>query len=439
MMIYYLHTLIMTASEIYCCILLFQSFADKREKNGRGMKFAIVCAQLIVGVILSLALDNHFYIKEILVLTEISIAMFLMFSIHYLKSLILTIVYIGTGFMTECITLIFLGWLFPFAAGRPFDFSEAFAVNTMAVISQFLLFLCVLLIGKIFGRKTSNLLTIREWGIMFAISFIIIFSITEIILDIDLINNSEQSSLMYVIVGLLIINFIVYYLINDIMKRELKLREYAIFREKVKNETKMYHSVSENLDNQQKRTHEYKNQIAVIRSFLSDGHYQEAKKYIEKIDDGLKFNTDAIDTNNVIINAVLNTKYREAVSQGVVFVLKVNDLSGLDMAEEDIVIILSNLLNNAIESCQKCKEKVIRFKFVLEDGQAVISVINSITEKPVVENGRFLTTKINEEQEHGFGILNVIETVERYGGRYLIECENGEFQFSIIIRFPIMQ
>lgn len=439
MNIYYLHTLIMTASEIYCCILLFQSFAKKREKNNKGIRaFAIVCAQLLIGVTLSLVLDNHFYIKIVLILMEMSVAMFFMFRIHYLKSFILTLFFLGLGILTECATLIFLGWLFPVIAGRPYDFNETFAVNAMAVISELLLFLCVLLVKKIMGHKTSTVLTKREWGIIFAISIISLSSITEIVLDIDLLHNSKQSNLIYIIIGLLIINFIVYYLITDIMKRELKLREYAVFQEKVKNETNMYHSISENLEKQQKRTHEYKNQIVVIRAFLSDGHYQEAKDYIETIDESLKFDMDTIDTNHVIINAILNTKYKEAVGQGIVFVLKVNDLSQLDMSEEDIVIILSNLLNNAIEACRKCKEKIIKFKFILEKGQAVISVINSVADKPVVENGKYLTTKTEERQEHGFGILNVIEAIKRYDGRYFIECEKDEFQFSIVIPFPNM-
>lgn len=115
------------------------------------------------------------------------------------------------------------------------------------------------------------------------------------------------------------------------------------------------------------------------------------------------------------------------------FVLKVNDLSGLKMEEEDIVIILSNLLNNALEACEHCEEKRIKLKFVLENGQAVISVKNSMAATPVVESGKVLTSKIKDVQEHGMGIQNVVETVEKYGGRYMVDYGEGEFQFSILI------
>ena len=142
---------------------------------------------------------------------------------------------------------------------------------------------------------------------------------------------------------------------------------------------------------------------------------------------------DVVDTNHVIVNAILNTKYREAVSKGIVFVLKVNDLSELRMEDEDVVVILSNLLSNALEACERCEDKLIKLKFVLENGQAVISVKNSMAAEPVVENGALLASKTKDTYEHGVGILNVVEIVEKCGGRYMVDYGEGSFQFSILI------
>ena len=195
----------------------------------------------------------------------------------------------------------------------------------------------------------------------------------------------------------------------------------------------MYRSISENLEKQRRRTHEFKNQLACISALAAKGQYKELDEYIGKIDDALRHSMDTIDTNNVIVNAILNTKYREAVSRGIVFVLKVNDLSGLAIKDEDIVVILSNLLNNALEACEHCGEKIIRLKFVLEEGQAVVSVKNSIGTELAVEKGELLTTKTDNADEHGMGIKNVVNAVERYGGRYVIDYDKGFFQFTILL------
>lgn len=129
----------------------------------------------------------------------------------------------------------------------------------------------------------------------------------------------------------------------------------------------------------------------------------------------------------------MNTKYREAADKGILFVWKVNDLSKIWLHEEDVVLILSNLLSNAMEACERAEEKVIKLKFVLEEEQVIISVKNSMAAVPVVENGRFLTTKTEDNLEHGMGIRNVVETVENYRGRYTIHFDEREFLFSILL------
>lgn len=66
---------------------------------------------------------------------------------------------------------------------------------------------------------------------------------------------------------------------------------------------------------------------------------------------------NAIDTNNVIVNTILNEKYNEMMDKGIIFVFRINDLSSIKIEDEDLVVILSNLLDNAIEACQKCEGK----------------------------------------------------------------------------------
>ena len=140
-----------------------------------------------------------------------------------------------------------------------------------------------------------------------------------------------------------------------------------------------------------------------------------------------------INTNHVIVNAIINSKYAEGRKKGIVFVFQVNDLSGIQLKDEDIVIILSNLLNNAIEACEQfVGEKIIKFKFVKEKKHLIIAASNYYNTPVKIVNGQYQTTK-TEKEEHGFGISNIITAVERYQGTYAIETENQEFKFTIMI------
>ena len=157
------------------------------------------------------------------------------------------------------------------------------------------------------------------------------------------------------------------------MERETQLCENKIFQLQVKSQSEMYQSISENFDRQKKKTHEYKNQIDCMEHLLEKKHYSKLEEYIKTIHGKLDKELDAIDTNNVIVNAILNTKYQEADINGIVVVLRVNDLSGVWINDEDIVIILSNLLDNAIEACKKCDsgKRVLKLKFVRSEERRV--------------------------------------------------------------------
>ena len=158
------------------------------------------------------------------------------------------------------------------------------------------------------------------------------------------------------------------------------------------------------------------------------------ESFVNKISGQISKELDFICTNNVIVDAVLNTKYQEIRDKGIVFVFKINDLSSLNISDEDVVVIMSNLLNNAIEACEKCRgDKIIKLKIVIEDNNAIISVKNTYENAVIYENGEIQTTKILDTDEHGIGIKNIAETIRKYGGSYVIQNDEREFYFSIMI------
>ena len=122
------------------------------------------------------------------------------------------------------------------------------------------------------------------------------------------------------------------------------------------------------------------------------------------------------------------------INKHIVFVFKVNDLSNIKMEDEDLVVILANLLNNAIEACENCiGKKVIKFKFMMEEQMIILSVKNTCNQMIIYHNNEIATTKMINQDEHGVGIKNIIRIVEKYNGEYVIQNDEDQFYFSIII------
>lgn len=428
----YIFGLFLVAWEMLCCKLLVETFAEKKRYKYELIPAVIFCGLIIADYFLVYFLYGHLFLKIIAVIILLSTIMSLLFYIKLSKIIVLIILYQGLGVACDYSAILLLGKMFPMLQKE--QMTEYGISNLITIISRIVLLFIILIIRRKFGKNTEESLAQFEWVQLLIIPTITIVSIIALVLKFNvLVQITQDDVLLYIALGMAAMNVVVFFLMESILKREKIIRENILLDERAKSETKLYYSVSENFNKQSKLIHEFKNHMACMGELIRNASYEELKNYYEEIDKELVCNADIVDTHNVIVNAVLNTKYREAIEKGIVLVLKVNDLSGLKLVDTDIVIILSNLLNNAIEACEKCENKTIKLKFVMDNEQVIISVKNSMRQQPLRNGNTFLTTKEYNKEEHGVGIRNVIEIIEKYEGKYRIDFNDNEFSFSIIL------
>lgn len=427
-----LPSVLMIFFEIFCCKIFFEIFGTVRFKGWINAVQLILLAGSVLGV--AKGLENIFVLKQIALILIVAVFMFWHMKISIKKSLILAVLYQALLLAADYIAfLIYYSRLVP--SGRTTGLLCMLESVLVVLLGKMLLYFCVLIIKKMFGKKSTEMLVDSEW---LKFLFFPIFTIIIMVAMFSIfgyVETTKQTYLLFIIAfGMAGMNIMEFYLINDVIEREIKLHENKIFQIQVKNQTEMYRSISENFDSQKRKTHEYKNQIVCIESLLGKKKYVELEEYVKEIYGHLDKELDAVNTNNVIVNAILNTKYQEADAKGIVFVFRVNDLSQVRIKDEDVVTILSNLLNNAIEACEKCDDKkIIKLKFVNEDNMIIIAVKNTFSHPICYENGEIKSSKISRAEEHGVGIKNIIKVIEKYNGSYIIEDSENEFYFSIII------
>ncbi len=418
--------------EVLCCKIFYEIFGKLRYKGWINILQLIVleCSVFIAARWLS----NLFIIKQIVMVSIFALLMYWHVNISIKKSFILAILYQAMLLSIEYLAYSINVELF---SGNEMIETKYDLENVLVILlGKTIVFLCILIIKKQLGKKSIEILADTEWLKLLIFPVFTIIIIASMLSYFKYVETSEQTMLLFIgAFGMIGMNIVVFYLINDIVERETQLYESRIFQLQAKNQAEKYQSISENFDKQKKRTHEYKNQIECVESLLKKKQYSKLEEYVKGICGTLDKELDAIDTNNIIVNAILNTKYQEAEANGIVFVLRVNDLSGLRIKDEDMVTILSNLLNNAIEACKKCdsNRRILKLKFVNEDGMIKIGVRNTFNNPILYENGEIQSTKLVRAEEHGVGIKNIIDVIEKYDGSYVIKDEKQEFYFSIII------
>lgn len=418
--------------EVLCSKIFCEIFGKVRFKGWINMAQLMV---LEISVFLAAGtFSNNMILKQIVVAFIYAGAMLWHVKISVGKSYVLGLLYqamlLSTDYLAYSINKEICSG--NAVAGKQYSLENVLVI----LLGKAILFLVIIIIRRKIGKKSIEVLCDTDWLKILVFPIFTIIIITSMLSFFKNVETSDQIMLVFVgAFGMIGMNIVVFYLINDIVERETKLYEHKIFRLQVKRQSEMYQAISENFDRQKKRTHEYKNQIDCMEQLLNRKQYAKLEDYVKVVHSKLDKELDAIDTNNIIVNAILNTKYQEADRNGIVVVLRVNDLSGMWIKDEDIVTILSNLLDNAIEACKKCDngKRILKLKFVNEDGMIKIGVKNTFSNPIVYENGEIKSTKLVQTEEHGVGIKNIIEVIEKYGGSYIIKHDNYEFYFSIII------
>ena len=432
-MIGHIHGICIVILEVLCCRLFFETFASRRNENHKWRNRGIIASLVLVLYLLVILLLNQFLAKQVLVVIMISVFMFAYAKVDIIKSLILAGLFQGLVLIIDYVCL--LSSMLIYERVILTDETYSIQVSVLIVLAKAILFLVILIISKIVDKDSSYTLTRSEWLRFFSFPVFTVGVIIALVLSVGGIENQELETVFFVIaVGLVGLNFVIFYLINDAIKRERKIKEAEIFRLKIENQTKTYRTISENLDEQRKKAHEFNNHIMCIERMLRTNKYEELREYIRSFKSNTNYEQNYISTNNVIVDAILNVKFEEIASKNIAFPFVINDLSGINICDEDIVVILSNLLNNAIEACDKCKgKKVITLKFVIEDDDIIISVKNTFEGEIIKKDGVIQTSKEENLEEHGIGIKNIVDTISKYDGMYIIRHADHEFYFSIII------
>lgn len=182
--------------------------------------------------------------------------------------------------------------------------------------------------------------------------------------------------------------------------------------------------------------HDYHNHIQTMKAHLALGNLDELESYLDELDTDLSTVDTVIKTGNVMMDAVLNSKISLARSKHIAVDAKAIVPKKLNLSEVDLSLIIGNLLDNAMEACEKIPnsdERFIRVYIDILKGQLYIYVINSMQGNPQRVGNGYVSTKTGNS--HGFGLMRIDKVVERYHG--YLERQNEEGVFATEVMLPL--
>ena len=149
---------------------------------------------------------------------------------------------------------------------------------------------------------------------------------------------------------------------------------------------------------QRRTTHDFQNHLCTISDLLSQKAYEAAAKYVQELSQTQTSRILIVNTHHPIIDAILNQKYQTAVESQIEMQFCINDLSGIQLSASELVVLLSNLLDNAIEACRRVDAERLIQCTILENDGFFLSIRNTSLPVLITEHG-IATTKASASGE----------------------------------------
>ena len=255
------------------------------------------------------------------------------------------------------------------------------------------------------------------------VSYFMLFIVFDSYRDQD---DLSLSAIIFTVI-LILSNVVIVYLMTSLERASRAEQEVALMNQSMALQTENIKALEKSYRAQRSATHEFKHQLQVLYDLLEIGDSDSAKDYISQLQLTHTSRMFAANTRHPIVDAILNEKYQMAKENSIDVQYKVNDLSTLPISTDALVVLLSNLLDNAIEACQRYDgERIMECTMLLEDN-LYLSIRN--TSPPVdIVNGEIKTTKENKA-EHGFGLAGVRRVLTQLNGEYAMSYADNWFQF----------
>ena len=181
--------------------------------------------------------------------------------------------------------------------------------------------------------------------------------------------------------------------------------------------------------------HDYHNHMQSIKALLAMNQIAELEKYLDSLEEDLDSIDIAIKTGNIGLDAILSSKVSIARKNQIDVNCKATVPKDLEISDVHLCAIVGNLLDNAIESCEKIKSDskilpFIRIYIGIFKKQLYISITNSTTETKRKKISEFITSK---KGDHGLGLKRVDKLVAKYDGFVNRKNEPGVFSTEIML------
>ena len=234
---------------------------------------------------------------------------------------------------------------------------------------------------------------------------------------------------MAVFIGFSSRNLITVRIQNLALENEVKLQEQTIGAQKKRNELLLSH-----FEEIRRQRHDIRHHLRTLGDMLQKGETDSAAEYIRSVEDSVPTYTPERFCDNQIVSATLSYYAQQARENGIT--LKIHAQvpeTNPNISDANLCVIFGNLLENAIEACQRMRSgsRYITLNAQVRGEVLFITMDNSYDGNLRREMDRFLSSK---RPGFGTGLSSLQALAESHSGEAVFRGLENMFQSEVYVR-----
>lgn len=258
----------------------------------------------------------------------------------------------------------------------------------------------------------------------------IFFTQTQKVID-DYLGTYGPVAFAYYICSILSI-FVVIILFQELKLRQEENMHRAVLQMQLDDMRTSIAQVEKGYDKIRALRHDMGNHIQILKDMVNNGQKQEADAFISRLEDAYHGVVPISKTGNPVTDIILDEKYAVAKEKGIRMELDFHFPTGTDADAFDIGIILSNAVDNAIESVDP-DNPVVSVYSKRRNDILLICVENSFDGYLITDDETGLPKSNKDSDSHGWGLVNMRNCAKKYYGDINIEQDGDKIVFCAML------
>lgn len=179
--------------------------------------------------------------------------------------------------------------------------------------------------------------------------------------------------------------------------------------------------------------HDLRHHMQYLSQCIENGRLEQAQKYIQEICSDIETNKVTTFCENEAANLIFSAFAGRIRERGIALRIRAKISQKIPVSENDLCVLLSNALENALHACERRIEKglsggidVLAYE---EKGRFFLQLTNSCDSDIVFEHG----IPVTDHSGHGIGVRSICAVAEQYGGIYSFLVEGERFILRVSI------